>query len=288
MSRIRSVHPGFFTDEDLVSVSMPARLLFIGLGVEADDKGIFEWKPLTIKMRVFPADNVAVEELLTELSGVGAVRRYEVDGRSFGAIRNFRRFQKPKTPNDIHPATAEILTFVGLPSEIKTDDEGAFPPKGETVLPKGEIPPQREEGGGNRSSVADATGAVPPSISAADVTKSVWDTGKAILKAAGHDDRQAGSIIGRFRKTYSDSQVLIVLSRCQIEQPSEPLEWLTKALQSEANNGRSQQNGHGSLRGLRPDPALDMFLQAQRDLQAEAEREGAGLDFPSWPALPPH
>ena len=69
MARIRSVHPGFFTDEDLVGTSLPARLLFIGLGIEADDKGIFEWKPITIKMRIFPADNVDVEALLSELVG---------------------------------------------------------------------------------------------------------------------------------------------------------------------------------------------------------------------------
>mgnify|MGYP003526614305 FL=1 len=125
---------------------MGARVLFLGLGVEADDKGIFEWKPLTIKMRVFPADNVDVVELMAELEAAGSIRRYEFGGRTFGAIRNFRRFQKPKTPNDIHPATAEILAFVGL----APSDADAFPPKGETFPQKGEKSPQMEEGGGNR------------------------------------------------------------------------------------------------------------------------------------------
>lgn len=148
MARIRSIHPGFFTDEDLVAVSMAARLLFLGLGVEADDKGIFEWKPLTIKMRVFPGDNLDVADLLTELEGVGAIRRYDQGGKSYGAIRNFRRFQKPKTPNDIHPAPPEILLFVGLVSEIDGDNEAAFPPIGETFPPKGEKPIQMEDGGG--------------------------------------------------------------------------------------------------------------------------------------------
>jgi len=150
MSRIRSIHPGFFTDEDLVSVSMGARLLFLGLGVEADDKGIFEWKPLTIRMRVFPGDNVDVAAMLAELEGVGAIRRYEIGGKSYGAIRNFRKFQKPKTPNDIFPATAEMLAFVGLASETDTNEAHAFPPKGETFPPKGEKSPQMEDGGGKR------------------------------------------------------------------------------------------------------------------------------------------
>lgn len=147
MSRIRSVHPGFFTDENLVSASMSARLLFIGLGVEADDKGIFEWKPLTIKMRIFPADHVMVEELLAELENVGAVRQYQLDGRKYGAIRNFRKFQKPKTPNDIYPATPEILAFVGLTSETRRDDDVSFLPKGETFPRKEEKPRLMEDGG---------------------------------------------------------------------------------------------------------------------------------------------
>lgn len=143
MSRIRSVHPGFFTDEDLVSVSMGARLLFIGLGVEADDKGIFEWKPLTIKMRIFPGDDADIPALLSELLGVGAVKQFEIENRKFGAIRNFRKFQKPKTPNNIHPATAEMLEFVGLDSG---NGSPPIPPNGETFPPKGEIAPQMEEG----------------------------------------------------------------------------------------------------------------------------------------------
>lgn len=134
MSRIRSVHPGFFTDEDLVSVSMAARLLFIGIGVEADDKGIFVWKPLTIKMRVFPADNVDVASLLCELVEAGLIKHYAVDGKSYGAIKNFRKYQRPKTPNDIHPATEDIISFVGLDqpnSEKKEVKEAPFPPEGE-------------------------------------------------------------------------------------------------------------------------------------------------------------
>lgn len=240
MPRIRSVHPGFFTDEDIVSVSMAARMLFIGLGIEADDKGIFEWKPLTIKMRIFPGDNIDVEPLLAELEQAGKVMPYSADGKRYGAIRNFKKFQKPKTPNDIHPATQESLAFAGHDVEIALDGDGEFPPKGEPFPPKREIHPQMEDGeeDGGGSSVADATGAAAP-LSAIDVQKVIFDTGRSILKAAGHDDRQAGSILGRFRKTYSDSQVLVALSRCQVEQPSDPVGWLTKTLQAEARNGKS-------------------------------------------------
>jgi hypothetical protein len=146
MSRIRSIHPGFFTDERLVSVTPEARLLFLGIGVEADDKGIFEWKPVTLKMRLFPADNFDVAALLVDLEREGVILSYEIDGRKYGAIRNFRKHQRPKTPNDVHPITPDISNYVGLgvnASEKPDADNGAFPLKGEKPI-------QMEDGGGKR------------------------------------------------------------------------------------------------------------------------------------------
>lgn len=113
MSRIRSVHPGLWTDEAFVSMSPLARVFFIGLWTEADDKGTFPWSPLKLKMRILPADNADVESLLGELVSGDAVMRYEVDGKEFGAIRNFTKFQRPKKPNDIHPCTKEACQYTG-------------------------------------------------------------------------------------------------------------------------------------------------------------------------------
>lgn len=142
MARIRSIHDGFFTDERLVTVSMPARMLFLGLGVQSDDKGTFEWKPITLKMRIFPADNLDVGELLSELQAIDAIRVYEIDGRQYGAIRNFRRFQRPKTPNDIHPITPDFRNYVGLTDPI-SEKSGR---KQKPSPPKGEMAAQMEEG----------------------------------------------------------------------------------------------------------------------------------------------
>lgn len=113
MSRIRSIHPGQWTDEDFVSLSYPARLLAIGLRNEADDNGVFEWKPIGIKMRLFPADNVDVAKLLDELQNGNAVKRFEVEGRAYGAIRNFRVYQSPRFPKADYPITPEAENYVG-------------------------------------------------------------------------------------------------------------------------------------------------------------------------------
>ncbi|WP_191057790.1 hypothetical protein [Geminicoccus harenae] len=86
-----------------MSCSPFARLLALSLRNHADDFGVFEWKPIQIKMRCLPADNVDVQALLAELEANNQVRRYEVDGKAYGAIRNFCRFQRPEKASRLYP-----------------------------------------------------------------------------------------------------------------------------------------------------------------------------------------
>lgn len=100
MARVRSLSPGFFTDERVVSVSMPARLLFAGLWTEADREGRLEDKALVLKMRLFPADQVDVKALLDELDDAGLVNRYSVAGRAYLLVPKFKEHQH------VHPKEA--------------------------------------------------------------------------------------------------------------------------------------------------------------------------------------
>jgi hypothetical protein len=125
MARIRSLHPGQWTDEQFVTCSPLARLLCLGLRNEADDGGVFEWKPVTLKMRILPADNCDAVALLAELEAVNSIRSYEIGGRKFGAIRNFKRFQRPKKPNQSHPRAEWVEAYVAASSEPETDDDGS-------------------------------------------------------------------------------------------------------------------------------------------------------------------
>src|SRR6186713_3216949 len=130
MARIRSIHPGFWTDETLAALSDAAALFFIGLLNEADDRGVFEWKPLTLRMRLRPTKDGGVEELLAELAAHNVICRYEIDGRHYGAVRNFCRYQKPKFPKAVHPVTGAIGLFLGATRPIPEgggDDGGLFP-----------------------------------------------------------------------------------------------------------------------------------------------------------------
>lgn len=144
MARIRSVHPGLFTDEDFVSRSDAAQIFFVALLTECDDQGLFEWKPLTLKMKLRPASMEPVDGLLVELLAGRQLRQYEIDGRKFGAIRNFRKYQKPKSPNAVHPMNEDIRKYVGL-SDAISEIEPAEPPP---IPPKAEKSPQMEDGGG--------------------------------------------------------------------------------------------------------------------------------------------
>lgn len=100
--------------------------------------------------------------------------------------------------------------------------------------------------------LANANGrdAAPKPMSAADVTKAIFDTGVMLLSDAGHDARKARTIIGRWRKDHKDAAVLSAISRCQqAGDISSPLEWITKSLQMENPNAtkptRSRAGGHG-------------------------------------------
>ena len=148
MARIRSVHPGLFTDESFVSLSAFARLLIIGVWTECDDHGVFEWKPISIKMRIFPADNVDVGPLLEELAAANIVDRFESAGRKFGVVRNFRRYQRPKSPTYRHPFPDEFGIYIGLSDGPSEDLPHTFPSATE-------IAPQMKDGGGRMEEEGD-------------------------------------------------------------------------------------------------------------------------------------
>lgn len=103
MPRIRSIHPSQWTDENFVECSFAARLLIIAVRNETDDNGIFEWKPRTLKMKLFPADNIDLEPLLEELIVHTQIMKFQVNGVDYGIIRNFQRFQRPEKPKFIYP-----------------------------------------------------------------------------------------------------------------------------------------------------------------------------------------
>lgn len=95
MARARNIKPGFFRNADLLELPYEARLLFIGLWTIADREGRLEDRPRQIKVEIFPADNVDIDACIASLASIGALTRYEIDGKKCIQIVNFSKHQNP-------------------------------------------------------------------------------------------------------------------------------------------------------------------------------------------------
>ncbi len=215
MSRIRSVHPGLWTDERFASASPLARLLFIGIWTECDDQGSFEWSPIKLKMRLLPVDNADVAALLSELEADGMVMSYELEGRKLGAVRNFCRYQRPKKPNSTYPQSDEVRNYCGFQA----------PP----VPQKGEKPPQMEDGGGRVIPFSNENGSSP------DADKVFWDSAKAYL------GKGKASLIGQWVRDFGKEATAQAITAAQLERAVDPPGYIAKTL------GRQRQTASGAL-----------------------------------------
>ncbi len=82
-----------------------------------------------------------------------------------------------------------------------------------------ECPPQ------SQGSVPIGTGGEPP-----DVPKMIFDLGVRLLTEAGSKPTHARSLLGKWRRDFGDSGVLVALTDCQAKNISNPVEWLPKRL----------------------------------------------------------
>ena len=108
-----------------MELSIPARLLFIGLWNYACDNGHLQDKPKQIKMRILPGDDVNCTELLRELEDSGRILR----ASGVITIPNFGRHQKP----DRRYFTTCTLTDCPEPDETVSQRESRRAHTGRTT-----------------------------------------------------------------------------------------------------------------------------------------------------------
>lgn len=143
MARIRSVHPGLFTDADFAFLSSDAQVLFIGILTECDDYGAFPWNPRDLKLRLRPGKDGPVDPFLEELEAANRVMSYEHAGRKYGLVRNFGKYQRPKKPKSTHFIPPEFRTYASSNSQSSEPEDD----DGEPVPQKSEMSSQMEDGG---------------------------------------------------------------------------------------------------------------------------------------------
>lgn len=132
MARSRNIKPGFFSNEYLAELSFATRLLFIGLWTEADREGRLEDRPRRLKMALFPADSVDVDKMLSELDGLGFIKRYAVDGVRVIQVVNWAKHQNPhvKEAKSNLPGLPEIE-----PSPVETVQSTVQAPDKNSSIP---------------------------------------------------------------------------------------------------------------------------------------------------------
>jgi hypothetical protein len=159
------MHPGLFTDEAFVSCSPLARLLLLGIWMEADDHGVFEWKPASLKWKLLPADDANIPELLSELTSVNIIKQVTIDEKACGLVRNFCRFQRPQKPKFRFELPEEHWSYVGLSATCSYPNATRNPHKSSTstvLVPNhsgsapGKVAPMEEEGGRRKESEKDS------------------------------------------------------------------------------------------------------------------------------------
>lgn len=86
-----------------------------------------------------------------------------------------------------------------------------------------------------------AASAPPPSGSLFDLKAEVFRRGKIFLSAAGIAEKQAGALLGKWRRDHGDAAVLDALSRTEREGASEPIAFVEGILRAQ-----SRGSGRGS------------------------------------------
>ena len=119
MARSRNIKPGFFENEILAECKFETRLLFAGLWTIADREGRLIDSPKRIKIKIFPYDDINVNELLNELAskhdndGTAAfILRYAVNNIEYIQIIHFNEHQNPHKK--------EILSTIPAPDLYST------------------------------------------------------------------------------------------------------------------------------------------------------------------------
>lgn len=122
MARIRTIKPEFFTSEDIVMLPPLTRLLYIAIWCEADKEGRLPWKPMTFKLRYFPADACDIKAMCAELVDAGLVVLY---GEGLAYIPSFGKHQhiNPRESASALPDPNASSTRRDAPARV-SDDEG--------------------------------------------------------------------------------------------------------------------------------------------------------------------
>jgi hypothetical protein len=109
MARIRSIKPETWSSEQIMELSIPARLLFIGMWNFCDDGGNHPASSKTLKAEIFPSDDMMtsdIQQLVDEVLAQGLLIEYEAGEKRYWHVTGWKH-QKIDKPSYKHPAPPE-------------------------------------------------------------------------------------------------------------------------------------------------------------------------------------
>src|SRR5262249_21781191 len=128
--RIRSIKPEFWSSLTVARLSVNARLTFIGLWNYVDDCGRAKDDVRLVKAAVWPLDDSAtskrIEGWLSEIAGQSLIVRYEVEGKRYREITNWKEHQKVDHPKpSMFPQRSATEDSRKMRESLAKDSDGA-------------------------------------------------------------------------------------------------------------------------------------------------------------------
>lgn len=126
MARKRMISPNIWEDPTFNSISIGARLLFIGMISNADDDGYLRADGGSLKRLIFGFDRLTAEDVqdyLAEIEKFRSIHIYEVNGEKYGHFIKWKEYQvlrDDRRTASVYPLCVKCLTYDGqVPAEDK-------------------------------------------------------------------------------------------------------------------------------------------------------------------------
>ncbi|ACL61074.1 hypothetical protein [Methylobacterium nodulans] len=145
MARIRTIKPEFWSSAQVMDLSVPARLLFIGIWNFCDDHGRAVFSARRLKAQIFPSDDFTaadVHGMLTELMSSGLIKIYVIEDREFFEVTGWHHQHVNRRGNPIFPLPPWALEKSHSLNEKRKEKEK----EKEILIGGGIAPPKRPRG----------------------------------------------------------------------------------------------------------------------------------------------
>jgi hypothetical protein len=216
----RYLKHGICDSESMNALSSSAEVMFYRLLVNVDDFGRIDARPLVLKAKCFPIKEVvtpsAIGKMLAELVANGLVLAYEAKGNRY----------------------LQMLKWDNVPRA----KESKCPPPPESAYDCMQVYADEKQSHTNLPVTVTVTGTktetkTPPTEGAeAPTEETLFGRGLEVLTSRGVEKKNGRSFIGLMRKNLGDVKAMALLLMVDERDISNPMAWLTKAMDTRNGN----------------------------------------------------